>query len=400
MRAEPAHTNRTEPAAGGLEQLRAVHQEMVEAVLHGEGMERVAVLASERVARPVAIVVPAAGFATVAPRSDVTALAAVRRHAAMRGRDAAAALPGGVALAVPVNSGGEQVGIVAMLEGDGPAPAEAGEVLHLAALAAMTGVALDAVREQAAAQLRGGLLEELREAAIPAEDVLRRAARLGCDLSAGAIVVVTEVRSTRPQQLTALVSDDYPGAVAQLLDGRIYALLPADTREGTHPEAAARGLAERLRKHGPTAISSLYADAGELHRAVEEAELVLEVVSRDERMAETMSEAGSGVYRLLFRVLASHPDEMRSFFEDTVGPVVTYDDRYHTDLLATLEAYLAQECNMNATARAIYAHRHTVAYRLERIQQLTGLDPTASEDRERLSLGLKAYRIVAPSLPR
>ena len=381
-------------------QLRAVHQDMVEAVLHGEGMERVAVLASDRVARPVAIVVPAAGFATVAPRADATGLAAVRRYAAMRGRDATAALPPGVALAVPVNSGGEQVGIVAMLDGDGPTPAEAGEVLHLAALAAMTGVALDEVREQAAAQLRGGLLEELREGSIAADDVMRRAARLGCDLSAGAIVVVTEVRSTRPQQLTALVSDDYPGAVAQLLDGRIYALLPADTRDGAGPESAARSLAERLRKHGPTAISSLYMDPGELHRAVEEAELVLEVVSRDERMAETMSEAGSGVYRLLFRVLASHPDEMRSFFEDTVGPVVRYDDRYHTDLLGTLEAYLSQECNMNATARAIYAHRHTVAYRLERIQQLTGLDPTASEDRERLSLGLKAYRIVAPSLPR
>ena len=65
---------------------------------------------------------------------------------------------------------------------------------------------------------------------MPAEDVLRRAARLGCNLSAGAIVVVTEVRSTRPRQLTALVADDYPGAVAQLLDGRLYALLPADSR--------------------------------------------------------------------------------------------------------------------------------------------------------------------------
>jgi DNA-binding PucR family transcriptional regulator len=197
------------------------------------------------------------------------------------------------------------------------------------------------------------------------------------------------------------VSDDHPGAIAELLDGRIYALLPVAEDAGAGAETkAARGLAERLRKHGPTAISSLYTDPGDLHRAVQEAELVLEVVSRDERMAETMSEAGSGVYRLLFRVLASHPDEMRSFFEDTVGPVVRYDDRYHTDLLATLEAYLAEECNMNATARAIYAHRHTVAYRLERIQQLTGLDPTSSEDRERLSLGLKAHRIVAPSLPR
>jgi hypothetical protein len=59
-----------------------------------------------------------------------------------------------------------------------------------------------------------------------------------------------------------------------------------------------------------------------------------------------------------------------------------------------------QNCNMNATAAAIYAHRHTVAYRLERVKELTGLDPMQSEDRERLGRGLKAYRIIAPRLPR
>ena len=400
MPSHPAH-NPSAPVATGLQRLHAVHQEMVEAVLHGEGMERVAVLASERVGRPVAIVVPSAGVATVVPPGAAGGLVAVRRYAALRAKDGPAPLPAGVELVAPVNSGGEPVGVVAMLDGTEPAPPESADVLHLAALAAMTGVALDQVREQEAARLRGGLLEELQQGEVAAEDVLRRAARLGCDLSRGATVVITEVRSTRPRQLTALMSDDYPGAIAELLDGRIYALLPVAENAGAGAETeAARALAERLRKHGPTAISSLYAGPGDLHRAVQEAELVLEVVSRDERMAETLSEAGSGVYRLLFRVLASHPDEMRSFFEDTVGPVVRYDDRYHTDLLATLEAYLAQECNMNATARVIYAHRHTVAYRLERIQQLTGLDPTASEDRERLSLGLKAYRIVAPSLPR
>ena len=39
-------------------------------------------------------------------------------------------------------------------------------------------------------------------------------------------------------------------------------------------------------------------------------------------------------------------------------------------------------------------------YRLERVKELSGLDPLKSEDRERLGLGLKAYRIIAPSLPR
>src|SRR3712207_7494885 len=99
------------------------------------------------------------------------------------------------------------------------------------------------------------------------------------------------------------------------------------------------------------------------------------------------SDIGTGTYRLLFRVLASHPEEVRSFYEDTVAPVVRYDDQYRTDLVGTLEAYLAANCHMSATAAAIHAHRHTVAYRLERVRDLTGLDPMQSEDRERLGLG-------------
>ena len=54
-------------------------------------------------------------------------------------------------------------------------------------------------------------------------------------------------------------------------------------------------------------------------------------------------EIGGGTYRLLFRVLASHPEEVRSFYEDTVAPLVRYDEQYSTDLVGTLEAYLGQE---------------------------------------------------------
>ena len=88
-----------------------------------------------------------------------------------------------------------------------------------------------------------------------------------------------------------------------------------------------------------------------------------------------------------------------SFYEDTVAPVARYDDQYQRRADADARGLLANDCNMNATARAIYAHRHTVAYRLERVKELTGLDPAATEDRERLGLGLKALRIVEPDLP-
>jgi DNA-binding PucR family transcriptional regulator len=68
--------------------------------------------------------------------------------------------------------------------------------------------------------------------------------------------------------------------------------------------------------------------------------------------------------------------------------------------VGTLEAYLERNGAMGATAQAIYAHRHTVAYRLERVRELTGLYPAVSDDRERLGLGLKAHRLLAPRLPR
>src|SRR5215212_2794210 len=337
------------PAPLGLvERLRGVHLAMVDAVLGGDGLERVAELASEAAGGPVAIVVP---------RGDV-----------------------------------------ALFGVGGP---EAPEFLHLAAVASMTDVAVEQAREEVEQNVRGSFLEDLRSRPdIDARDIVRRAARLGCDLSRGAVILCAELTTDRPRHVVATVAGDYPGALAQHMDGRVYALLPAAGGDGA-PEAsleAARRLATRLQRHGVVGLSSFYADPGELQRAIQEAELVLDVLKQSD--APIAEDIGTGTYRLLFRVLASHPEEVRSFYEDTVAPIVRYDDQYRTDLVGTLESYLDQNCNMNATAAAIYAHRHTVAYRLERVKELTSLDPMLSEDRERLGLGLKAYRIIAPRLPK
>ena len=357
---------------------RGVYQEMVDAALGGAGVERIAELASGKVGRGVVVLVPSRNIGPPEP-------------------------PGGVELEVPIVSGGEAIGRVVMTAGDEPPSPGADELLHLAALATVTMLALEEAREHAAARLGAGLLEELRQGEVDPREIVRRASRLGCDLVRGAVVLACEVGTNRPRQAMALISSEYPGAIAELVEGRVYAVLPARGADEA-PEltvSAACAVAARLRNYGKAGISSIYADPADLRRAVQEAELVLDVVSRDERLAEQLNGgAGSGVYRLLFRALASHPEEVRSFYEDTVAAVVRYDDQYHTDLLGTLEAYLANDCNMNATAREIYAHRHTVAYRLQRVRELSKLDPMISEDRERLSLGLKAYRIVAPTLPR
>jgi sugar diacid utilization regulator len=290
---------------------------------------------------------------------------------------------------VPIVSGGQELGAVLML---GPGKPDAGEYLHVAAVAALTEVAVAEARDETEQSLRGSFLEELltRDELDPA-DLVRRAARLGCDLSAGAVGLCADPGDRAPGRLLAAIAGEHSGSLAQTVDGRVYALLPGDVD-------GARRVATRLGRQATVGISSHYSDPADMRRALEEAELVLGVTAAGG--GPPGEEIGGGTYRLLFRVLASHPEEVRSFYDDTIAPLVRYDDQYSTDLVGTLEAYLSQNCNMNATAQAIHAHRHTVSYRLERVKDLTGLDPFTSEDRERLGLGLKAYRIIEPRLPR
>lgn len=397
-------------AATLVERLRGLHLRMVDAVLAGDGLQRVAELAAEAVGATVAIVVPRLGTAVIAPHGAPAAerLPELRRYVADCVADRPANPPRGLAVEIPIASGDETVGCVLLLDGAAAAGGEASEYLHLAAVASLTEVAVEEARDEVEQNLRGSFLEDLRASGgLPPDELVRRAARLGCDLSRGAVALCAELHTDRPRHVVTTIAEDVPGALAQHMEGlanrsqrgRVYALLPAIGEDGAELTlAAAARLAARLQRHGTVGLSSFYAAPADLGRAVQEAELVLDVLTvSGEPIAEDINQ---GTYRLLFRVLASHPEEVRSFYEDTVAPVVRYDDQYRTDLVGTLEAYLAANCHMSATAAAIHAHRHTVAYRLERVRDLTGLDPMQSEDRERLGLGLKAYRIIAPRLPR
>jgi len=385
-------------AAPLVARLRSVHLEMVDAVLGGEGLGRVAELTAAAAGGPVAIVVPRLDEA-VAALAPATRLEELRRYVADKARDRPVRVPDGIAGEVPIASGEEVIGAVLLL---GVAAGEAApEFLHLAAVACLTEVAIAEARDEVEQNLRGSLLEELRSRpeSLDAREIARRAGRLGCDLSSGVVALCAKLTTDRPRHVVALITGEYRGALAQHMDGRVYALLPA-VEEGSPEETqdAARRLAARLQRYGPVGLSSFYSDVDDLPRGLQEAEFVVDVLEQSD--GQITGDIGTGTYRLLFRVLASHPEEVRSFFEDTVAPIVRYDDQYGTDLVGTLHAYLDNNCNMNATAATIYAHRHTVAYRLDRVRELTGLDPVRSEDRERLGLGLKAYRIIAPRLPR
>ncbi len=257
------------------------------------------------------------------------------------------------------------------------------------------------------------------------ETVAARAAELGCDLSAGASVIVARARPQHPEEgdwrarvltvaergaravertaLTALVS---PGWVAR--HGRAATGEGATTgsRElvivAPGPDVAAgRRVADAvyaeleagLPAHMLTVAISRHADEpADLHRAGTEALLAANVA--EARGLEQLSFEETGAYRLLLPAMSEDPSELQGFFEETVAPLVDYDEQYETELVRTLESFLDADGNVARTAERLFTHRHTIRYRLERVRELSGLDVSSTDGRERLSLGLKAMRVL------
>jgi PucR family transcriptional regulator, purine catabolism regulatory protein len=124
--------------------------------------------------------------------------------------------------------------------------------------------------------------------------------------------------------------------------------------------------------------------------------VVLELSARGEADLEALQ---TGAWRLLTRLVVMAPAEVDRLLASTLGPLLDPGTRSAGALLDTLATYLGTGASMRATAAAGFAHRHTVAYRLERILELTGHDPRRAAGLEQLHLGLKA-RAVRDALQR
>jgi sugar diacid utilization regulator len=263
------------------------------------------------------------------------------------------------------------------------------------------------------------------------ETIAARAAELGCDLSAGAGMVVARARPQHPEEgdwrarvltvaergaravertsLAALAASGWATRHVRTAGGEtgpaggreLVILAPVPDAETAVRAAAAvhRELESGLPGHVLTvAVSRHASDPADLYRAGTEALLAANVA--EARGLEQLSFEETGAYRLLLPAMSEDPGELQGFFEETVAPLVEYDEQYETELVRTLESFLDADGNVARTAERLFTHRHTIRYRLERVRDLTGgLDVSSTDGRERLSLGLKAMRVLGIHRP-
>jgi sugar diacid utilization regulator len=245
-------------------------------------------------------------------------------------------------------------------------------------------------------------------------DLVARGRELGTDLAAGGGVVVVRAHPRKPteddwrRRLLAVAlrgsRSVAPGSIGSPTTedaGEIVLLIPDPDGEAGRRACAAimRELESGLPGFAFAIGRSRHAaDPLDLHRAGNEALLAVNVVEGDPERTELAYEE-TGTYQLLLPHM-SDPVELRRFYDETVRPLVAYDEQYETDLLGTLSTFLECDANVNATAARLFTHRHTIRYRFERVRELTGLDVSSTDGREKLSLGLKAMRVLGIAPPR
>jgi sugar diacid utilization regulator len=273
--------------------------------------------------------------------------------------------------------------------------------------------------------VRGDFVDDLVSGHYGSVDLLLQRARyLGAELSEGALVVVVDIddfarylerrKPKEPviQELKRRLADAVRLQARQLFsnfllgprsDNVILFVGPSEEEPPEDLPELARRLAKDVQRYVKGLLPDLTVSVGigrykmnpaQLPSAYSEAEVALEIGHRIHGPSSVSTFEGTGTYKLLFRVLQENPEELEAFYSETLEPVVLYDSRYGTDLVQTLTTYLHNDASTVKTAGALFAHRHTIRYRLDRVGELTGLDVDRSEDRERLTLGIKAMQLL------
>lgn len=408
-------------AGAGAQAAASMRRQLREALISGAGLEEIARLGRDGIGAPIEVLDAFGERVAGGGMDEAHSAALVKAVAVLAAGDPMSVI---VPLAdlevvgisvVPVTGSAGPIGAVAVqgAEVDRQVAAELAEAI------AIEFARLDA-QSEAESRMRGELIEELMAGETMSRDtIIRRARLLGADLSSGGVGLIGTLQAHDPSVVVddrvahrfvkaarAVIDHEWPRALVDWNDGRMLALLPSPPDpdgEGPGVDERAHELARRLlaatRDSVPgvsvtLALSRHTSQTERLGAALDEAELALSIGERLGRLGEVVTFEETGTYKLLFQIFADRPQELSAFYDSTLAPLVAYDEQYQTDLVGTLATYLELDGNLAATASTLYTHRHTVRYRLDRIAELAGLDVGKSDDREKLSLGLKAMRLL------
>jgi sugar diacid utilization regulator len=177
----------------------------------------------------------------------------------------------------------------------------------------------------------------------------------------------------RGGEVVAVVAenDDDPGALAALAAVATHCKTSIEAR---HPGAAVSA-----------GIGNAYAGSARISTSYAESRHALDTTALMAGLGGVVAFADLGIARLLARVRDVR--DLHDFARDVLGELLAHD--HGRDYLATLTVYFNENNSPQRSARRLHMHPNTVAYRVRRIEEITGLSLSSYSDRLMLQVALE-----------
>jgi purine catabolism regulator len=141
------------------------------------------------------------------------------------------------------------------------------------------------------------------------------------------------------------------------------------------------------------AAASRAAPTHSLRLSFHEARCALEAARlANGRAREVASYRDLGAFQLLLSL--QDDDALISYCRSVLGPVEQGEGDYGDELLRSLDAFIEHNGHWEKAAGALYCHRHTLRYRIRRVEQLTGRDFSRARDRIEFWLALRGRELT------
>jgi purine catabolism regulator len=190
------------------------------------------------------------------------------------------------------------------------------------------------------------------------------------------VAVVAPVTEEPGESLVAALEDALPPALIRLDTQAVVVAVPAGTD-------ALQALIAR-RTDLVAGVSSAHPFA-QLATAYDEADRALAVARRDERRIVPYAEITEGG---LLGLLAG--DAVRAYADALLAPLAEYGAQARGSLVESLRVWLAHNGQWDTAAAELGVHRHTLRYRMSRVERLLGRPLSDGGTRMELWLALSA----------
>jgi purine catabolism regulator len=299
---------------------------------------------------------------------------------------------GGRALALPV-AGGEHAWLVAMRDGGPLGPFE-----RLLLQQAVTVVALELMRQRVVRdterRLAGDVFAEALTGRLEQDELETRLAPFGISGEAFTMVFggLAEPAAAEHALERVLVDSAAHGGLVATRGPLLCAVVSAGDLDPMELAGAAR--ASLAQQFGAVrAAVSRPAPVDQLRRAFHEARCAIEAAGLANGHApEVASYRDLGAFQLILSL--QDDDALRLYCDSLLGPLENGGGEYGDELLRSLEAFIEQNGQWERAARELYCHRHTLRYRIRRIEELTGRDLSRARDRIEFWLALRGRELL------